>query len=187
LGEEFIELYNVSPTNVNLAGWHFNKGVNFTLPSIDLASGGYLVVSANTNVFRTRYPGVNNVVGNWAGTLANNGETIELKNATGDVMDTVTYASEGDWAVRRRGLPDVGHRGWKWYAEADGLGKSMERRNPGRPASRREARPVASTRPTPTTWPRSFSTAPTSPSCLIPPTRSRSPPGSSMSSCSACR
>jgi hypothetical protein len=130
LGEEFIELYNVSPTNVNLAGWHFNKGVNFTLPSIDLASGGYLVVSANTNVFRTRYPGVNNVVGNWAGTLANNGETIELKNATGDVMDTVTYASEGDWAVRRRGLPDVGHRGWKWYAEADGLGKSMERRNP---------------------------------------------------------
>src|SRR5881394_1053427 len=130
LGEEFIELYNISPTNVNLAGWHFNKGVNFTLPSLDLASGGYLVVSANTNVFRTRYPGVNNVVGNWAGTLANNGETIELKNAAGDVMDTVTYASEGDWAVRRRGLPDVGHRGWKWHAEADGLGKSMERRNP---------------------------------------------------------
>src|SRR5262249_1775728 len=67
LGEEYIELYNIAPTNVNLAGWHFNKGVGFVLPNLTLAPGGYLVVSADTNAFHARYPTVNNVVGNWTG------------------------------------------------------------------------------------------------------------------------
>jgi Lamin Tail Domain/CotH kinase protein/Bacterial TSP3 repeat len=131
LGEEFIELFNRGATNVDLSGWRFNKGVNFTFaPNTILAPGGYLVVSADLAVFAARHPGVANVVGPWVGTLANNGETIELKNAVGDVVDSVAYASEGDWAARQRGPNDLNHRGWKWSSPADGLGKSMERRNP---------------------------------------------------------
>src|SRR5207244_2447404 len=64
------------------------------------------------------------------GVLSNNGETIELKDADGNVVDSVAYGTEGDWAVRQRGPNDLSHRGWKWFSEADGLGKSMERRNP---------------------------------------------------------
>ena len=130
VGEEFIELYNRGTNTVNLAGWHFSKSVTFVFGNVTLAPGAYLAVSPNTAAFSARYPGVNNVVGNWQGTLSNNGETIEIKDAAGNVVDSVTYGTEGDWAVRQRGPDDIGHRGWKWFAEADGLGKSMERRNP---------------------------------------------------------
>src|SRR6266702_2358828 len=39
LGEEFIELYNRSGTNVSLNGWHFNKGITFTITNVTLAPG----------------------------------------------------------------------------------------------------------------------------------------------------
>src|ERR1043166_7267233 len=130
VGQEFIELYNRSATTVDLNGWHFNKGITFTITNVMLAPGAYVVISPDTNSFRLRYPTVLNVVGNWTGTLSNNGETIELKDAQDNPVDQVTYASEGDWAQRRRGSDDLGHRGWEWYNPADGLGKSLERRNP---------------------------------------------------------
>ncbi|MEY2408611.1 MAG: hypothetical protein QOF48_1281 [Verrucomicrobiota bacterium] len=132
LGEEFIELFNKGATTVNLNGWHFNKGIGYTFPNINLPAGGYLVVSPDTNAFLAHYGSIPGAIlaGNWTGTLANNGETVELKDAAGNVIDSVTYATEGDWAIRQRGPNDLGHRGWKWYCEADGLGKSIERRNP---------------------------------------------------------
>src|ERR1044071_1378126 len=130
VGEEFIELYNRGTNAVDLSGWHFSKSITFVFGNVTLAPGAYLVVSPNTAAFSARYSGITNVVGNWDGTLSNNGETIEIKDAAGNVVDSVTYGTEGDWAVRRRGPDDIGHRGWKWFTEADGLGKTVERRNP---------------------------------------------------------
>src|SRR5216117_3614474 len=45
VGEEFIELFNRSNTNVNLSGWHFSKGISYTFGNVTLAPGAYLVVS----------------------------------------------------------------------------------------------------------------------------------------------
>ena len=135
LGEEFVELYNRGATNVNLNGWRFNKGISFTFTNVILPAGGYLVVSPDTNTFLSHYGAIPGaiLVGNWTGTLGNNGETIELKDAAGDVVDSIPYATEGDWAIRQRGPLDLNHRGWEWYCESDGAGKSMERRNPALP------------------------------------------------------
>src|SRR5258706_5662021 len=129
-GEEFVELFNTGTNAVNLNGWRFNKGISFTFSNITLAAGAYLVVSPDLNTFAQRHPGVSNVVGNCDGILSNNGETIELKDADDNVVDSVAYGTEGDWAMRQRGPNDLNHRGWKWFCDADGLGKSMERRNP---------------------------------------------------------
>src|SRR5580765_6966864 len=63
--EEFIELYNNSPTNANLAGWKFSKGVQFTFPSLTLSASNYLVVAADLAGFTNKYPGVTNVIGGW--------------------------------------------------------------------------------------------------------------------------
>src|SRR4051812_24759306 len=57
-GLEWIELYNSGTNAVNLNGWKFTKGVQFTLPNVNLAAGGFLVVSADTNLFRARYASV---------------------------------------------------------------------------------------------------------------------------------
>jgi len=57
-------------------------------------------VAANLTAFKAKYPTVANVVGGWTGELANTGETIELVDARGNVLDSVEYADEGEWSVR---------------------------------------------------------------------------------------
>ena len=127
--EEFIELVNTGTATVNLAGWQFTRGVSFTIPSVPqamLGAGQILVVAADATVFAAKYPGVTNVVGGWTGQLSNRVEEIELSDATGNLVDRVEYADEGDWAIRRRGPIDNGHEGWEWIAQHDGLGASLE-------------------------------------------------------------
>ncbi len=129
--EEFVELQNLAPTNVSLAGWRFSKGISFTFTNnVVLPPGGLLVVVADTNAFAGKYPGVTNYVGNWTGTLNNTGEAIQLEDASGNTVDEVFYADEGDYAVRVRGAQDYNHRGWEWQATHDGAGKSLERIQP---------------------------------------------------------
>jgi len=63
------EVFRSSLEGIIPNGWHFSKGLAFTCTNVTLTPGAYLVISPNTNAFKARYPGVNNVVGNWAGTL----------------------------------------------------------------------------------------------------------------------
>jgi len=51
-------------------------------------------------------------------------------DAAGQPVASVRYATEGDWALRQRGPTILNHRGWKWLAPADGLGMSLQLRNP---------------------------------------------------------
>ncbi len=101
--QEWIELHNKASTPVNLNGWQLTKGVNYTFTNASIPAGGYLVVAANKAVFHTRYPGVTNVVGDWVGRLSNNGDDIHLRDAQGQLINSVSYGSQGDWSVRLRG------------------------------------------------------------------------------------
>ena len=128
--EEYIELHNKGASAVSLNGWRFSAGVNYTFTNVSIPAGGYLVVAADTNVFAAKYPGVANVVGNWTGTLNNSSEDIDLDNQFGNRVDSVQYADEGDWGLRQRGSLETGYRGWTWFKEHDGFGKSLELLNP---------------------------------------------------------
>jgi hypothetical protein len=123
---EWIELFNRGTLTVNLAGWRLSDGVEFVFPAVSLGAGKYLVVAANASVFKARYPGVTNVVGGWTGRLSNSGEKIELADASGEVVNAVEYADEGEWTVRELGPVDGGHRGWQWSDAHDGGGRSLE-------------------------------------------------------------
>ena len=131
--EEFIELYNASTGVVSLAGWRLARGVEFAFPNVTIPAGGFLVVAADLATFTNLHPDVTNVVGNWSGRLSNSRDTLQLLNAQGQVVDQVTYADEGDWAVRLRSPPDRGQRGWRWVSAADGGGASLELVQPGLP------------------------------------------------------
>lgn len=147
---EYVELFNPAATNVNVGGWRFSRGVQFTFPTATvIPAGGYLVVAAHKVNFLARYPGVTNVIGdwiqsrlasypdrqitNWVNVLSNRRNTVRLDDASGEQVDSVTYADEGDWAIRARGPNDLGHYGWVWTSEADGFGRSLELMNPGLP------------------------------------------------------
>ena len=143
--KEFIELHNLSAAPANLRGCRFGKGVSFVFGDVTIAPGGFLVVAADDDVSRFKaayaaeYPDVAtaHVIGGWTGQLSNNGEGIELLNASGKRVDTVEYATEGDWARRREGHPYPGQdswwRGWDWENGANAGGKSLELVSPALP------------------------------------------------------
>jgi len=92
---EFIELYNKSASNINLLGYSFTSGVEFTFPGYNLGAGEYVMVAVDSVAFE-------NVFGlpafQWtAGALSNSGELIELSNAAGDVVDAVDFSDGGAW------------------------------------------------------------------------------------------
>ncbi|MCC7373264.1 MAG: lamin tail domain-containing protein [Verrucomicrobiales bacterium] len=123
---EFVELLNTGSTAVNLDGWRFTRGIQFTFANAVLEPGAALAVAADPAALTAVSPGVSHLLGPWTGTLSNSGEPLELVDAAGRVIKRVAYANEGDWAQRRRGPLSVGARGWEWFAEHDGLGKSLE-------------------------------------------------------------
>lgn len=131
LAEEFLELHNAGAVPVNLGGWRFNRGINFTFPEVTLPPGGFLIVAADTNVFNGLHPnpGVP-VLGNWTGALSDHGEELRLVTAAGSVVEEFAFATQGDWGERHVGPLHLGFRGLIWNASHDGLGRTLERINP---------------------------------------------------------
>jgi hypothetical protein len=100
LSEQWLELYN--PGNVPRI---FPAGASpreSAIPSgrhggrSRFLSGGRLGCGG----FRPRLSDVENVLGNWSGNLSKNGEKVELANAAGVVICSVSYSNQGDWARR---------------------------------------------------------------------------------------
>ena len=134
--EEYFELYNSGIRPVRLGGWRVTRGVEFTFPEVTIQPKAYLAVAANVAIFQAKYPTVSNVVGGWVGHLSNSGETIEVVNTLGRVIDSVPYSDEGDWSSRLLGPVESfggNWRGWEWSDLTDGQGHSLELRNPAMP------------------------------------------------------
>ncbi|HHY86396.1 MAG TPA: hypothetical protein GYA07_12825 [Verrucomicrobia bacterium] len=128
--DEFIELRNRTDAPVDVSGWRFTSGIDFTFPtSTIIPANGYLVVARDVNRLLTNYPTLNPayVVGNFSGSLANGGERVALAkldfiastdngvtvtNAVYVQVDEVTYKDGGRWG--------------RW---ADGDGSSLELRD----------------------------------------------------------
>ena len=107
---EFIELRNTGSQAIELGGSFF-EGVNYVFaPGASINPGATLVLANNANpaAFTVRYPGAF-VAGYYSGSLANGGERIALKNASGVTIVSVVY-----------------HDNAGWPAAADGGGSSLE-------------------------------------------------------------
>ena len=105
-GDEFIEIYNENVDPVDLSGYSICNGINFVFPRGTYLDGhSYLVVCADEAVIRDRY-GITNTIGNWAGSLDNSGERIEICNTGGKVVVEMRYNDRGKWPV---GADGTGH------------------------------------------------------------------------------
>ena len=109
---EFIELHNPGDTTVDLSNWKLANGITFTFPAAtSLAPGGYLVVAQDPAILLSKYSVT--ALGPWVGKLSNSGDTIELRDATNVLKDTVSYQP-----------------GFPWPTSANGSGPSIELMNP---------------------------------------------------------
>ena len=111
--DEFIELHNTGDTDVDLDGWRIAGGIDYLFPAgTRLPARGFLVVAENPARLRVSF-GVD-ALGPYSGVLSNDGETVELRDAAGRLIDEVDYGV-----------------GFPWPTAARGAGSSMELVNPG--------------------------------------------------------
>jgi len=111
--EEFIELSNVGAETINLNLVRFTNGIDFTFPSIDLASGRHVVVVASRSAFDARYPGFSGAIaGQFSGRLDNGGERIRLEDAIGRTIHDFKY-KDGWRSMIDPSNPDPNHWGEK--------------------------------------------------------------------------
>lgn len=108
---EFIEIYNNGTETVNLDGFMFTAGVEYTFPDVDILPDDFLLVSINSAAMLGTF-GVDAY--QWtSGALSNSGEKIELSDSFANVIDSLTYDDS---------LP--------WDTLADGYGPSLTLCNP---------------------------------------------------------
>ena len=111
---QWIELFNRSTTvDVELSGWQFSDGIDYDFAAgTTLTAGEYLVVARDPIQFASAHPDVQ-VVGPFGGSLARQGERLELTDDRGNPADIVRF-----------------YDGGRWHDMADGGGSSLELRDP---------------------------------------------------------
>ncbi|MEN6425372.1 MAG: lamin tail domain-containing protein [Phycisphaerales bacterium] len=92
---EYVELTNVGDQTINLNLVRFTKGIDFTFADVELAPGAFCLVVKNLGAFEARYGPDLPVVGQYAGSLADAGERIELCDALGAIIHSFEYRD--DW------------------------------------------------------------------------------------------
>ncbi len=110
---EFIELHNADPAaTLRLDGVAFTDGVNFVFPpGAALAPASYALVvradpSRNFEAFRARHgiPESVPIHGPYTGSLADDGEQLTLKAATGGInLVSFRYRDDGTWPLAADG------------------------------------------------------------------------------------
>ena len=110
---EFVELYNPTDEAIDLSGWSFTSGIDFTFPAFSqIAPGGYVVVAMDPVVYGEFFTGT--PFGPFSGKLSGDGEAVTLADNSGNVVDVVDYKSTFPWPIA-----------------ASGDGSSMELIHPG--------------------------------------------------------
>lgn len=114
----WLELHNYGTSTANLGGYRLQEQGSttfYTLPnSASIAPGGYLVLADDLAQFQAAYPTVTNVTGPTGIALGNNGDTLELRDASGTLLLTIGYDDNSDW-------PQC----------PDGYGRTLENNNTG--------------------------------------------------------
>jgi len=122
---EFVELHNPGTVAVDLSGWRLDTGVFYTFPEgTRLSPGDFLIVTQSPEQAKAKWSTLRlpayapRVLGPFGGKLDNEGETVVLRNADGEIVDEVTYQLGFPW-------PTVGYP-----LTTAGTGASLQLVNP---------------------------------------------------------
>ena len=105
---EYIELTNTGTSPVSLNFIAFTDGIDFTFDTKTLEAGQSTIVVQDLAAFQAKHGSDVSVAGQYTGSLSNSGETVELQDALGQVIERVKYQDD-------------------WYAQTDGDGYSLTR------------------------------------------------------------
>lgn len=100
---QFVELFNRGQSPVDLSGWTFTKGIKFNFQKgAALPAESYLVICKEPAAFAAHYEGVS-AIGPFSGRLSHKSEQLELSDASGRVVDALTYSDAAPWPTASDG------------------------------------------------------------------------------------
>ncbi len=108
---EYVELTNIGNQTINLNLVRFTDGIDYAFPSVELRPDAYCLIVRDITAFEARYGPDRPVVGQYAGSLSNAGERLELVDAAGQVIQSFEYRDD-------------------WYDTTDGQGFSLTAKDP---------------------------------------------------------
>jgi hypothetical protein len=133
---EYIEIHNVSGSDLSLNSWAFVYSGNDTeLPDVILPAGGYAVLYRAERTITADAGALLLGIDNFPSTLANTGRTIGLKNARGVTIDEMTYPAARSGISYERGADGT------WHFSTDVKGGTPGTINSPSPASLDHSRP----------------------------------------------
>ncbi len=125
--DQYVELYNQGTSPVNLSGWKFSDGINFTFPTNTvIATNAYLVIAKNAAHLITNYPDLSgaNTLGDFGGKLGKGDhlalampDQIIVTNTNGIVETNTIYIDADEF---------TDGTGGRWGQWANGGGSSLE-------------------------------------------------------------
>ncbi len=127
---EYVELYNRGEMPVDLGGWAFTDGIDYTFESgTMIPPDGYMVVAKDPNLLVTVYDNLvigQNLVGPYSGNLSNHSERLRLSYPFEEIdpeggASTIHYIPVSEVTY---------YDGGRWPVWADGQGASLELRDP---------------------------------------------------------
>ena len=98
---QFIELKNVSPSGLNLAGYRLTGSIEHTFGNVTVPGGGFIVIARNSPIYEGRgFPVVQ-----WsAGTLPQRTGSVSLSDGAGTPVDFVNYSNREFWPTQPDGM-----------------------------------------------------------------------------------
>jgi hypothetical protein len=106
---EYIEIRNISSAPLSLSGVKFTKGITFNFSDVSLAGGQHALIVRNLSAFQSRHGTGLNVLGQYTGSLSDDGENVRLVGPLGERIHDFEYRD--------------------WFQLTDGLGFSLVIRN----------------------------------------------------------
>jgi len=99
---EFVELFNASDRPTDLSNWTLRGAVDYQFPSgTTIEANGFIVVAEDPATLASQFSVTG--LGPYTGKLNNDGERLELEDASGLTVDEVTYGIGFPWPSASRG------------------------------------------------------------------------------------
>ena len=98
---DWVELHNPNAYFIDISGWSIkdnNDGNVFIFPQGTILEGeGYVVLANDLPKFKTFYPTLENVIGEFNFGLSSNGDAVRLFNQNNELQDIVAYLPTAPW------------------------------------------------------------------------------------------
>ncbi len=106
---EFLELVNNSQEAMDVRGYYFSKGIEYTFKNETVLQPGEIIVLSDVdpdvdNSLELRLPPGTQFFAPYDGQLSNSGEEIKLRDATGKKVCDIAYTDESPWPVAASGF-----------------------------------------------------------------------------------